>query len=105
MSCNVELSPNNSIVFEHQVTNPLASPIYVNNATVTIDIQDNSGASITDFPASLFYVTDSDGIYRNTFTNLDVTPGQTYLMVINATTPDPLEFSCSKRVKAGNRDC
>lgn len=105
MSCSAELSPNNSIVFEHQVTNPLADPIYVNNATVTIDIQDNAGTSITDFPASLFYVASSDGVYRNTFTNLDVTPGQTYTILINATTPDPLEFNCSKRVKAGNRDC
>lgn len=106
MTCsNFTLSPDNSIVIEHTVTNPLKDPIYENNATVTVDIKDTSGVSIPEMPASLFYVSGSDGVYRQTFESLTVTPNKTYTVLINATTPDPLEFTCKQTVKAVERGC
>lgn len=106
MTCSTfELSPNNSIVIEHTVTNPLKDPIYENSATVTVDIKDNAGNSIAETPATLFYVADSNGLYRQTFESLSVTEGQSYTVTITATTPDPLTFSCTQRVRAGGRSC
>jgi hypothetical protein len=103
MTCQLVISPDNSVVIEQTLNNPLTG--FVNNATVTVDIKDREGNSIADMPNTLFYVAGSDGVYRQTFQTLDVTVNQIYTVQINAVTPEPLEFSCSVKVTAKARNC
>lgn len=97
------LSPNNSITIEEVLTNPLDPNLYVNNAVVSVNITDRNGDSITGFPASLPFV--EDGIYRETFNDLDVIPNHVYTVTINGETPEPLKYECSVQIKATIRNC
>jgi len=98
------LSPNNSITFSHTLVNPITG-LNVNNATVTIDIQDSNGVSIAETtpPAQLFFV--SDGLYRQTFASLSVIPKEMYTIIVEAVTPEPLYLTCKKMTKATDRIC
>ena len=102
---NLTISPDNSVTIEQILTNPLAEPIYVNNATVNVDIKDNAGVSIADMPSTLFYVAGSNGVYRQTFDSLAVVANKYYTVVITASTPEPLYFKSELRVKAVKRGC
>ena len=105
MSCNtIDLYPGNSIKFTETISNPDVGP--VNDATVTIDIKDGAGVSISEMPSGLDYETASDGVYSKTFQSLTVTPGDSYSVIITATTPDPFEYksTCKAREKE-RKDC
>ena len=102
------LSPDNSTVIQHTVTNPLASPIFVNDATVTVTIFDKDGVELTgeSWPVELPYVIASDGIYRKTFDPFDnLIVGQIYKVVINVLGSDGLESECKSSLRATDKIC
>ena len=104
----MSLSPDNSASISHTVTNPLASPIFVNDATVTVTIKDSSGAVLSgeSWPATLPYVTGSDGVYTKSFDPFDsLIVGEIYSVIINAVGLDGLESECVTKIKATERIC
>jgi len=103
-----ELSPGNSTVIQHTVTNPLANPIYVNDATVTVTITDSNGVDLIgeSWPVTLPYVTASNGVYRkifDPFANLVV--GNVYHVIIKVVGTDQLESECLLKCRATERTC
>jgi len=101
------LSPDNSSVIEHQVTNPLAVPIFVNDAAVTVTILDNTSTEIPDeaWPVTLPFVSGSDGIYRKSFDPFNLVVGEIYTVIINVVGTDALESKCITKIKATERIC
>lgn len=63
-----KLSLNNSTVFELTLSNPLASPSYVNTASVSVVLLDKDGQEVTgqSWPLILPFVAGSEGVYRET---------------------------------------
>lgn len=60
---------------------------YINDATVTFTIRDRAGNVVAGqtFPATMAYVSMSNGLYRGTLShNLALTPYQTYIVEIYA---------------------
>lgn len=97
-----------SIVIQHEVTNPLQSPIYVNDADVTVTIFDCDGEELAgeSWPVTLPYVAASDGIYRVTLDVLTgLTEGQMYEQVIEVVGSDALEDKCTSHHRAINQKC
>lgn len=104
----MSISNGNSTTISYTVTNPLQDPIYVNDATVTVTIQDSNGVDLPDetWPFVLPYVSGSDGIYRHTFdpfTSLVV--GELYTVIINVDGADGLQSECKYRTRAVERQC
>ena len=102
------LSANNSTVISHTVTNPLQTPVYVNDATVTVTIKDSLGVDLPGepWPVALPYVAASNGVYTksfNPFTNLII--GEIYSVIINVTGTDGLKSECISKEKAASRIC
>jgi hypothetical protein len=104
----MSLNLNNSTVIQHTVTNPLAVPIFVNDAAVTVTIFDSSGVELTGvvWPQTLDFVAASDGIYRKTFAPFDdLVLNQIYSIVISVLGTDSLESNCTVTCKATNQIC
>ena len=60
----------------------------VNDATVTMTLLDAAEQVVTGetFPATMAYVTDSDGVYRAVLSSaLNITPNARYIAVVTAT--------------------
>ena len=104
----MSLSPDNSASISHTVTNPLANPTFVNDATVTVTIQDSSGADLSgeSWPVTLPYVSGSDGVYTKSFDPFDsLIIGEIYSVIINVVGLDGLESECVTKIKATERIC
>jgi len=102
------LSPDNSFVVEHSVTNLLLNNIYVNDATVTLDISNVDGTPITgtSFPQQIPYVTGSNGVYRKSFTPItNLILGQIYIVTLVTTDSSGMVSTCSTDVRATKRKC
>lgn len=102
------LSPSNSTVISHTVTNPLQDPVYVNNATVTVTITDSEGVELTgeSWPVELPYVSGSEGVYRKSFEPFgNLVLGEIYSVVIDIQGADGLIGSCTSKEKAKERIC
>lgn len=103
-----KLSPGNSAVIQHIVTNPFAVPIFVNDATVTVTIKDSAGVDLVgeSWPVTLPFVAASDGIYRKSFDPfVNLVIGEIYDIIINVVGTDALESECVSRVRATERIC
>ena len=96
---------NSSNVLElPNLTNPLASPIYVNEATVTVAILDSAGVELAgvSWPQNLPYVAGSNGTYRETFAPFTaLKDGETYTIVFDIVGADTKTLQIKKREKAG----
>lgn len=102
------LSPDNSTVIQHTVTNPLLDPIFVNDATVTVTIFDSAGVELAgeSWPVALPFVATSDGVYRKTFSPfVNLVLGEIYKIVINVVGTDSLESECISKIRATKRIC
>ena len=102
------LGLDNSTVIEHIVTNPLAVPIFVHDATVTVIIQDASGVDLPgeSWPVELPYVAGSDGVYRKTFEPfINLVEGAKYTVTINVVGLDGLKSECISIQRAITRIC
>ena len=102
MSLNIGAS---SIV-THVVTNTANEP--VNDATVTLTIQDDKKVDITGvtWPFTLPYVTDSNGEYSHTFDAFNsIQAGQYYTLIVNVLGSDGSTDYCTARFLASVKSC
>ena len=104
----MSLNVGASTVITYVVTNPLAVPIFVNDATVTVTIKDNQGVEIPDetWPFNLPYVIASDGEYSFTFdpfTSLNA--GQQYTVIIDVVGIGGLIDHCTIKSMATIKNC
>ena len=104
----MSLNVGASTIISYVVTNPLAVPIFVNDATVTVTIKDNKGVEIPDevWPFTLPYVVASDGEYSHTFdpfTSLQA--GQQYTVIIDVVGIDGLIDQCTTKSMATVKNC
>ena len=108
MSCSISIYPDNSLVFETTLTNPNESPIYVNDAAVSLTVYDMLDVELPSqaWPLSLSYVTASDGIYQAVVLSLvDLVVGTEYKVIVTALGTDSLEGSWTYYVRATERGC
>jgi len=104
----MSLSPDNSTVISHTVTNPLQEPTEVNDATVTVTILDSNDVELVgeSWPVTLPFVSGSKGVYRKTFdpfVNLIV--GDIYKIILNVVGADSLKSECETKCRATSRIC
>lgn len=81
----LELYINNNNVIELQALTNTATGLVDNGATVTVALQDADGNAVVgqDWPASMSYVSGSEGNYRATLdSDLVMTPGRIYTAVV-----------------------
>jgi len=98
----------NSTYFEYTLTNPIVSPIYVNDATVMLTIYDRAGVALPSetWPQQLSYVAASDGEYRVTLSPLtDLVEDEIYTVVIVATGTTGLIERCETEEQAEVKAC
>lgn len=95
----LEIHPDNSVSIQLTLSN-LITGLFVNDATVTAEIQDPDGNVIqASFP--LVYVAASDGIYRATIPPVTgLTLGVIYSVIIDATGVDSLIGNWTAAIKA-----
>lgn len=108
MSCTISVYPDNSLVFETTLTNPNESPIYVNDAAVSLTVYDMLDVELPSqaWPLTLSYVSLSDGVYQAVVSSLaDLVVGTEYKVVVKALGADSLEGSWAYYVRATERGC
>ena len=104
----MSLSIGTSTVIQYVVTNPLESPIYVNDAAVVVTIYDSDGVELVgeSWPVTLDYVAASDGIYRKTFSPfVNLVEDELYSVVIEVLGTDSLEDKCTSIHRAIEASC
>lgn len=108
MTCTVTLYPDNSIAIEATITNPAQDPIYVNDATVTVNIYDSLDVLVTgqSWPVTLVYEPASNGTYKAVIAPVSgIVAGETYRVVIQSDGADALKGNWTKYVKSETRGC
>tara|TARA_R110000851_G_scaffold223862_1_gene376699 strand:- start:336 stop:656 length:321 start_codon:yes stop_codon:yes gene_type:complete len=95
-----------SSAITYTVTNAAGEP--VNDATVTLTIQDDKKVSITGvvWPFTLPYVTESNGQYSYTFDAFSsIHAGQYYTLIVNVLGSDGSTDYCTARFLASVKNC
>jgi len=103
----MKLSPNNSFVVEHTVSNPALTPSNVNDATVMFDLKnlDDSPIAGTSFPQQIPFVSGSNGVYKKTFDPIpNLIIGQKYKAVIVTTDLSGMVSTNTTKVDVVRRD-
>jgi len=81
------LYAGNTTIFEVQSLTHSVDGTPINNATVTVELQDPDGAQVTGetWPLAMSYVSGSNGVYRATLpSTLVVTTGVGYTAIVKA---------------------
>lgn len=97
------LSLSSSTVISFIVTNPLLTPSYVNNASVTVTIKDSDGVELAGepWPIVIPYKPESEGLYVKTFEPLEnLVEGEIYSVIINVNGADGLKGEYTSKEKA-----
>ena len=86
MSATLVLSPNNTYTMKLSSLKNTNQVGFVNDAAVTMTLQERSGAEVAGqvWPLTLVYVTDSDGEYTGTISaDVEITVDRKYKVKIN----------------------